>query len=66
VVGVKPDGLPEFVAGMRGLVERNTMRLCLAIDSFLLSTDVAPAAQFQKRLHRWFAAVGRVVSAAEA
>jgi hypothetical protein len=51
------DSQPRFVDGVRGLVERNTMRYYLAINSLLESTKLQPAAQFEDRLERWYAAV---------
>ena len=54
--GKRSDGQPEYVGGMRGLVERNAMRYYLAIDSFLESERSLPAAQFERRLQNWFAA----------
>lgn len=52
-------GEPDFVAGMRGVVERNTMRYYLAIDSFLASQSESQSAQLEKRLQTWFTAVER-------
>ncbi len=54
--GKRSDGQPEYVGGMRGLVERNAMRYYLAINSFLESASSAPAAQFERRLQSWFVA----------
>jgi len=54
VIGKRADGQPDYIGGMRGLVERNTMRYYLAIDTFL---GAAGEAQLEKRLHNWFAAV---------
>jgi hypothetical protein len=51
------DGQPNYIAGMRGLVERNTMRYYLAIDSFLGAVAQPPGAQLDKRLQSWFSAV---------
>lgn len=45
------SGQPELVGGVRGVVERNTMRYYLAIDSYL---DAPAEAQLQKRLAQWF------------
>ena len=58
---VKPgnDGASGYVAGVRGVVERNTMRYYLAIDSFLASQHEPPAAQLEQRLQGWFSAVER-------
>ena len=53
------DGRPLYIGGMRGLVERNTMRYYLAIDAYLGSLAVPPPAQLDKRLQDWFAAAER-------
>ena len=45
---------PQYVKGMRGLIERNTMRYYLAIESFLRT----PAA-LEKRLRSFYAAMER-------
>jgi hypothetical protein len=57
VVNTLPTGKPVFVAGVRGLVERNTMRYYLAIDSFMLARQAPVSAQLDQRLHAWFAGV---------
>ena len=59
MTGKGPDGGPAYIAGVRGVVERNTMRYFLAIDSFLDSTRAAPALQLEQRLQSWFTAVER-------
>ena len=56
VIGKQADGQPDYIRGVRGLMERNTMRYYLAIDSFLGATRTAPAARFEKRLQNWFTA----------
>lgn len=43
-----------FVGGMRGIVERNTMRYYLAIDAYLDSLKAAPDQQLERRLQTWF------------
>jgi hypothetical protein len=49
------DGGPKtYVGGMRGAVERNTMRYYLAIDAYLHSLSAAPADQQNIRLEKWF------------
>ncbi len=54
--GRAADGKPAYVGGVRGVVERNTMRYFLAIESYL----GAPApAQVDKRLAAWFDATER-------
>jgi hypothetical protein len=57
VIGKRADGQPEYIGGVRGVVERNTMRYYLAIDTFLGAASAAPAMQFEKRLQAWFMAV---------
>lgn len=59
VIGKRADGQPDYVDGVRGLVERNTMRYYLAIDTFLGAASAVPAAQLEKRLQNWFTAVER-------
>ena len=44
----------DYIQGVRGVVERNTMRYYLAIDAYLAALKTAPAAQFDKRLQLWF------------
>jgi hypothetical protein len=56
VTGKDDDGKPTYVGGVRGLVERNTMRYYLAIDDYV----GAPApSQFDQRLNTWFDATER-------
>ena len=59
VVGKRPDGRPQYIGGMRGMVERNTMRYYLAIDTFLATAKAPPAAQPEKRFQGWFTASER-------
>jgi hypothetical protein len=59
VTGKQADGQPRHIGGMRGLVERNTMRYYLAIEAFLGSLSSPPQARFEKRLRDWFAATER-------
>lgn len=59
VVGRQSDGQPRHVGGMRGVVERNTMRYYLAIEAYLGALSAPPQARLEKRLHDWFAAVER-------
>ncbi len=54
--GKDADGKPKYIGGVRGLVERNTMRYYLAIDHYV----AAPApAQLEQRLNAWFDATER-------
>jgi len=51
----KPSGTtPDYISGMRGVVERNTMRYYLAIDAYLDSLTSPEKDQVQKRLDQWF------------
>jgi hypothetical protein len=50
------DGL---VGGMRGVVERNTMRYYLAIDAYLDSLALPGDEQVERRLKAWFEATER-------
>lgn len=47
-------GKSVYVGGMRGTVERNTMRYYLAIEAYLASLSQPPAQQFNSRLAYWF------------
>ncbi len=44
----------DYVGGMRGTVERNTMRYYLAIEAYLASLGKAQPKQFNARLEHWF------------
>ena len=59
VVGVQPDGEVRHIGGLRGLVERNTMRYYLAIEAFLGALSAAPQARFENRIRDWYAASER-------
>lgn len=59
IVDRPPDGATVLIGGVRGVVERNTMRYYLAIEAYLGSLTVPPAEQLEKRLHDWFAATER-------
>jgi hypothetical protein len=53
VTSKTPDGQPEYIRGLRGLVERNAMRYFLTLDAYLS----APAQdQAERRQRHWFAA----------
>ena len=59
VIGKQASGQPDYIGGTRALVERNTMRYYLAIDSYLAAASAAPSAQLEQRLQSWFSAVER-------
>ena len=48
--GKNSDGTPQYVNGVRGVIERNTMRYYLAIDAYLGGLSVPPSEQFERRL----------------
>jgi len=50
-VGFTPKGQGGYIGGVRGVVERNTMRYYLAIDSYL---DAPATGQLDQRLGAWF------------
>jgi len=54
--GTQNNGQPAYIGGVRGVVERNTMRYYLAIDAYLSAAPAPPAEQFTQRLQTWFAA----------
>ncbi len=59
VVGKQSDGGPLHIGGMRGLVERNTMRYYLAIEAFLGALSAPPQARQESSLRAWFAGIER-------
>jgi hypothetical protein len=52
VVGQGRDGRPEYVGGVRGIVERNAVRNFFALQAFI-DGDGAPS-QPARRFERWF------------
>ena len=52
------NGKPEYVQGVRGVIERNTMRYYLAIDAYLSVANTANIEtennQLERRLENWF------------
>lgn len=59
VVDRDREGRPRYIGGVRGIVERNTMRYYLAIESFLGALSVPPRARMEKSLNDWFSAIER-------
>ena len=59
VTGRRNNGQIAYIDGLRGLIERNTMRYYLAIEAHLGALSVAPAARLEKRLTDWYASVER-------
>lgn len=54
VTGKQPNGQPTYIQGVRGIVERNTMRYYLAIDAYLAALTTSPEDQLEKRLQHWY------------
>ena len=52
IVGRKSDGSPEWIGGVRGIVERNAMRNFLALDAWLATRDAPEAERPTRRLLR--------------
>ena len=59
VVGRTPDGRPVQVGGVRGVVERNTMRYYLAVEAYLGTLDAPVAERMAKRLRAFHAGLER-------
>lgn len=59
VAGTSQGARPAFIRGMRGVVERNTMRYYLAISVYLNSLSRPAADPAQQRLQDWFTATER-------
>ncbi|MBO9514463.1 MAG: hypothetical protein J7549_10120 [Variovorax sp.] len=57
VVGKTPEGRPDYIKGLRGLMERNAMRYFLALDAYLDGFSVPAPERADKRLDTWFRAV---------
>lgn len=53
VLKVTPTGQAVYIAGRRGLVERNAMRYFLAINAYLDSERAPPEAREENRLQNW-------------
>ena len=54
VTGVLPNGNPAYIKGLRGVVERNTMRYYLAIDAYFAALSTSPKDQLGKRLQQYY------------
>jgi hypothetical protein len=52
--GLLSNGQPAYIKGVRGVVERNTMRYYLAIDAYLFGLNSPPEGQLDRRLQKWF------------
>jgi hypothetical protein len=54
VIGDPNAPKPKFIGGVRGAIERNTMRYYLAIDAYLGALAEPAPARFEQSLERWF------------
>ena len=59
MTGRNAEGKPIHVAGVLGLLERNTMRYYLAIDAYLTAYPLPPTEQFEKRIQTWYGSTER-------
>jgi len=59
VVGRTPEGGPVHIGGVRGVVERNTMRYYLALEAYLGTLDSPPAERMEQRLRAFHAGLER-------
>lgn len=59
VVGRGKDGVPVYIGGVRGVLERNSMRYFLAVDAYLHSLRAPPSQRIEKRLRDWYAQTER-------
>lgn len=59
VVGRDGAGQPQYVGGIRGIAERNTLRYFLAIEATLGTQEGPPAARLERRLRDFHAALER-------
>ncbi len=59
VTGKDDAGKPIYIGGVRGVIERNTMRYYLAIESYLAAQSLPPADQMAASLKSWFDATER-------
>ncbi|MEO8004576.1 MAG: hypothetical protein ABI771_06695 [Betaproteobacteria bacterium] len=59
VTGRRNNGQAVYIDGLRGVIERNTMRYYLAIEAYLGALSAPRQAQLDKRLIDWYTAVER-------
>lgn len=59
VVARAADGSPVYIEGLRGAVERNTLRYYLAVEAYLGALAWPAAQRPERRLQAWFDATER-------
>ena len=57
VVGQTPSGDPDYIRGLRGLVERNAMRYFLTLDAYLAGLSAPAGERTDKRLNSWYQSI---------
>jgi len=62
ITGQTADGKPKFIQGVRGIVERNTMRYYLAIDAYLAELNTPAQDLLEQRLQRWYSSTSQYAS----
>jgi len=62
ITGQAADGKPKFIQGIRGIVERNTMRYYLAIDAYLAELNTPAPDLLEQRLQRWYSSTDQYAS----
>lgn len=59
VVGKDGEGNPQYIGGVRGVVERNTMRYFLAIEAYLGTLGLPASERVTASLQAWWTATER-------
>lgn len=59
ITGTDANGKPVYVKGIRGVIERNTIRYYFAIQSFLETLTLAQDHRLNARLNKWYALTER-------
>jgi hypothetical protein len=54
VIGKQSSGESIYIQGVRGVVERNTMRYYLAVDAYLAALTAPTDTQLEKSLQNWY------------
>jgi hypothetical protein len=59
MIGGENGGPPHLVRGLRGALERNTMRYYLALDAFIGTIETPAPQRFEQSLEWWYTATER-------
>jgi hypothetical protein len=54
ISGKDKDGKPVYIDGLRGAIERNSVRYYFAVQSYIDTLKVPENERFMRRLNRWF------------